>query len=456
MNKRVVKVEYIFMAFALFFGVLFAVINAPFQDPDEPIHFYRAYQISTGQMFEQKNNSGIGGYLPQNLIKTSENLSEDIKAKSNKKQDINKIKYYLNLPLNKNKVAFNDFRSATIYSDIVYIPQSIGINLAKIFRASALYMMYFGRIANLICWTIIVFFSVKLIPFKKNLMAFLALTPMNLYQAASLSADAMTNSMAFLSIALVLRYAFGEEEAKLTKRQIVTMIIAFTLLAFSKRIYFVMCILFFIIPMKKFNSKKDYIGTFVIMLGACLMSLVTVSVISKILAIKVSAGSYTPGQMEFVLSHPITYIHILLRTFHFKMSFYAISFIGVFGWLDTRLPLNLYLFYGVALVLIALFEHTLIEKNKDRIIMFIVFIINVGLIMSALYVSWTPKAANIIEGIQGRYFIPIIPLLGCFIGVKANKSRNVYSKVVLAISTFTILTYSVLQLLLRFYGIRIL
>lgn len=454
-SNEILKTEYIFIVLALVFGILFAVINAPFQDPDEPIHFYRAYQISTGQIFEQKNGKSIGGYLPENLIKTSQELPKGITANYQKKQSISKLKEYFNLNLKSNKVVFQDFRSANIYSFIVYIPQSIGINIAKILNLSALYMMYFGRVCNLIFWTIAVFFTIKLMPFKKNLMAFLALTPMNLYQASSLSADTMTNAMAFLSIALVLKYAFEGKDI-LRKKQVLAMIVAFTLLAFSKRIYFVMCILFFIIPKEKFESTKQRIIMFLILLGACLTSLISVSLVSAVLGIKVSAGSYTQGQIQFVLLHPFNYIIILLRTFYVKGFSYVISFIGVFGWLDTVLSIKLYYFYILALVLILIGENTLIKESKDRIIITGVFLINIGLIMSALYVSWTPKAASIVNGIQGRYFIPIMPLLLLMLGTKNKCFKDTHLKAILAISTFIILTCSTLQLLLRFYGIELL
>jgi uncharacterized membrane protein len=47
---------------------------------------------------------------------------------------------------------------------------------------------------------------------------------------------------------------------------------------------------------------------------------------------------------------------------------------------------------------------------KDRIGIFFVFLVGVILISTSQYLSWTPLKAGTIEGLQGRYFIPISPL----------------------------------------------
>jgi uncharacterized membrane protein len=41
----------------------------------------------------------------------------------------------------------------------------------------------------------------------------------------------------------------------------------------------------------------------------------------------------------------------------------------------------------------------------------IVFVISLVAIAGALYLVWTPVGASQVGGIQGRYFIPILPLL---------------------------------------------
>src|SRR4051812_39190254 len=62
-----VKPQHFFLLVAIPFGLLFIIINPPFQVPDEPHHFYKAWQISEGQFISLKNNQRVGGYIPKSI-----------------------------------------------------------------------------------------------------------------------------------------------------------------------------------------------------------------------------------------------------------------------------------------------------------------------------------------------------------------------------------------------------
>ena len=63
--------------------------------------------------------------------------------------------------------------------------------------------------------------KIRFIPCYKNLLAMLAVMPLSIYQAASLSQDAVLNGFWFLFIALCLYYAF-DENVKLSWKHIYT------------------------------------------------------------------------------------------------------------------------------------------------------------------------------------------------------------------------------------------
>ncbi len=66
-----------------------------------------------------------------------------------------------------------------------------------------------------------------------------------------------------------------------------------------------------------------------------------------------------------------------------------------------------------------------LEKNekmlnkKEKLLLICINICVIILVLTGLYMGWTPVGADIIEGVQGRYFIPvlILPLL-CLINTK--------------------------------------
>jgi uncharacterized membrane protein len=79
------------------------------------------------------------------------------------------------------------------------------------------------------------------------------------------------------------------------------------------------------------------------------------------------------------------------------------------------------------------------SKKQKRIIRIILFII-VVLIFCSLYVQWTTKKSVEIQGIQGRYFLPIFPLIVMLLGdikVKSEYSEKNMANIIAGTSLLT-------------------
>ncbi|OGR31562.1 MAG: hypothetical protein A2139_13830 [Desulfobacca sp. RBG_16_60_12] len=100
-----------------------------------------------------------------------------------------------------------------------------------------------------------------------------------------------------------------------------------------------------------------------------------------------------------------------------KNNFQAIwlAFIGVLGWLDTRLPQPVYKFYPLLLGLTAVTGISSQERERRFTwgaagFAAGLFLASSGLLLLALYLTWTPVQAPYLDGVQGRYFLPLAPL----------------------------------------------
>ena len=60
-------------------------------------------------------------------------------------------------------------------------------------------------------------------------------------------------------------------------------------------------------------------------------------------------------------------------------------------------------------------------KLKYRLINIALIIILIGGIFLAMYLYWTPTGNTIIEGVQGRYFLPVLLLLMAMLTPKKRK-----------------------------------
>ncbi len=195
----------VFLPLALIFGTLFIFITPPFQVPDEYMHFYRSYQVSEGRLTAYRVGEDIGGYLPRSLVELGDRLPNGLQRDPNFHlhfQDIWKLR---TIPLHPQDQIFVVFGAVSWHSPMNYFPQAAAIAIGRSFGLTPLWLLYCGRGGNLICWTLLAYFAIRLIPIMDWTLMLLALMPMSLAQASSLSADATVNGVCFLFVAAAMR-----------------------------------------------------------------------------------------------------------------------------------------------------------------------------------------------------------------------------------------------------------
>lgn len=410
---------------AVIFGVLFLLITPPFQAEAEFQHFYRAFQISEGGFLAEKkivdcyghqfnpylpSTTCVGGMLPQSILTTARKLSSnDIRYHPERKQNVQDILAVLNLPLSSNQRVFIRFPNAAIYSPISYFPQALGIATGRLFGFSPILLIYIGRLFNLSLWALLVCLAVKITPLYKWLLFLLALSPMSLFQAASLSADAITNGLSFLLVALCLRAALDKKQP-VAKTDIIAISVLSLLLSLSKAGYFPILFVFFLIPLKKFASKIQYFLTFISVLLLSFTGTAAWSFLSRDIYIPLRTDA--PNRLVYILEQPANFLATLFNTFALYGFDYIEQFIGKLGWIDTKLPVWHVVSYAIILVAVALASHQkdVAVSRRQKAISATILLANSFLIFTLFYITWTPAGADAIQGIQGRYFIPLAPL----------------------------------------------
>src|SRR5574344_959602 len=114
------SVEKRFLFIALIFGVLYIFILPPFQSVDESSHFYRNYEISSGNFFAHTQNGFAGDILPLSLENLSSKYNFLIKN-IDKKITPNYILSSSKINLEPEKTGFVKFINSAIYSPVCYI-----------------------------------------------------------------------------------------------------------------------------------------------------------------------------------------------------------------------------------------------------------------------------------------------------------------------------------------------
>ena len=391
-----------FLFVALPAGLIFLVLTPPFQVPDESSHLFRAFQIAEGHFRAGSEGGYPGGSLPVSLADAAAAFPPNI-VQLERHELLARVKQGLEAPLAPDERRFLPFPSAT-YSPAAYIPAAAALAAGRAASWSPLALLYAGRLATLLAATLLHLLSLKIAPTFRWPLTLLALTPMAAFQRSGLSPDGVTNGLAFLFFALVLR--LSAEGGDPPPRRLAALILATsTALALCKGYVVLLPLLLFVPVRWRAGRWLSWAAVAVGAAAAAGWSLVNRAMpVPPRLDVPVDAAS----QLRTLFSEPGRFLASLAAELLGHGARHVRELFGQLGWLDVRLPAALLALLAFALVVLALADGTLRLRLAPRWRLGVLAVLAAGVlsIFGAMYVLHTPPGARGIEGIQGRYFIP--------------------------------------------------
>ena len=303
---------------------------------------------------------------------------------------------------------------------IIYLPAVLGMTLARLLHLGTVPMLLLGRWFSLLGFTILTYFGMKKLPFGKTALFLLAVLPMNLQQCTSFSYDAVITGVSFLYICWCVSLAFGEKQVKAT--DMLGLGILGIILVYGKSgVYLPLALLIFLIPAARFGGKRVrnlcVLGLFLLPVLCFLnQNTATVSYIATTTEATATVGSSTTAgyTIGYFLSQPLELVRMLANTLSDKTAFYLESLVGQkMGWVEIDISEVISMLFWLLLILASLKtkeEPMYIRRGQKWWIVFVCAVC-AGLILAGMLLTWTPRGYVSIEGVQGRYFIPLMPAL---------------------------------------------
>lgn len=396
--------DYIVMSSMLFILLsIFLWICIPGMAPDEPNHFGRAFEVSCGQMIS-KHVNGIGGdSMPAAILKYEDKNAEI---------DWNDMQEVL-------------FANTALYSPVSYIPQAIGIKITRVFTNNVSKIFYGGKIAHAIFNFIICVAALRIIPFGRKIIFLIMTFPLSLQEMVSMSPDGMTISLSLLFVAIIMKIAY--ESKKVDKKEVAVLVILGIMIAMCKIVYVVLLMLVFMIPPEKFNTKKSARQFRIGIIGiAGVLNAIWLKISSTFL-VEFNPGVNSAEQVKYIILHIGEYYNVCVRTVLDNFTIWVETMVG-----HSMGAMNIVINSSMWLMVIILFIYEVLDcyENdkeilaKDCWILIITFLAGIALIFTSLYVQWTPVANTMVDGIQGRYYIPILSVLAFFIVFMRQRAFN--------------------------------
>jgi uncharacterized membrane protein len=303
--------------------------------------------------------------------------------------------------------------------------------------------VYLGRIFSLLLVAIAVYFSIRLLPFGKWVLFAITLIPMFIASSVSMGADAVTYAVSILFVSLVLNLSFSKKKTSIKK--IILLIGLVLAIGFIKQAHIPRLALLVLLPIfnSRFREKKVFI-----LLGIAAAASFAIFLLWYVrtsgITINFNSSIQPELQKDLILSNPVVFLKVMLATYLTNnANGFIIGMFGNFGWLTATLPM----LFIIISAIIVIFSVGTTSKNEQRLekifkitktktwfglITIGVFCIVIAIISAALYLYWTPYQFGSILGIQGRYFLPILPLLLLPFVTQNAKNNSSRSAVIIA------------------------
>jgi uncharacterized membrane protein len=457
----------------LVFGVVFLLLIPPFQIPDEFTHFTRAYEVSelkTAHVYHGKTIDHLGSFMPKSILLTYKKTSLHLiqgqpDVAQAKKYHPSETKQALHIPLNKSVTAFYDTGSSPSYFPLLYLPQAVTIKILSLFNSPVIVMLYATRFVGLLIWLALALLALRVLRPSRRAAALVGVLLLPMFVAqASTSTDPLINGLALLFVALISRNFI--DKVALTRTRAGLYMLMLALMSLSKPVYAMFGLLLFLLPGR--SRSKD-----------SLLLKLAILVAPLLIVVLWSAGTKTPGGPYFIDSIAISHAspslqahHVIPNVFNFVEPLVNtlflgwgdnvfVSMMGEFGKLDTPLPL-LFVILGYIVLFVALctglgekdepaLTRNFYLKRRTILLTLLTAAFFAGGVYLAMYIYSTPPGEKIITGVQGRYFLPLLPLGVLFIPKSSiTIGRKLYYSVLTA-GPLLVLVASVLVIYLRFY-----
>lgn len=410
------SVEQFYVPLALLMGFIFQAVVVVHGVPDEPWHMDTAYKLSNKLLFVEDTDEP--GYLMKRQcdVIMSDMLANGVESNSYYQV----LNHTLEIPDDTGlvKVAYTD--SSNIVPDYIFLPTAIGISIGRLLGLSAMLTLQLGRICNLIVFVLLTWLAIRKIPYGKNVLGAIGMLPIALQQGASASYDAMINGILFLFIASCLQLL---EKQKYKKRDILLIIVLIVLIAMVKGGVYLPVVLLTVLILDKWNIADQIkaINKKWIIAGLGLMIILIIAMIWKFLpvvsAIMVrevdGADKNALYSLPYLLERPLNGVYLYWNTLIESGAGHLCGMLGgKLGWHDIQMSWIFVIANLISILLLVNVEQDQYKSNaKRRISILAICVVSVVLIMLSMLFACTTLGDTRILGLQGRYYLPMAPLL---------------------------------------------
>jgi len=425
----------IFVVLSAIFGTVIAAITPPLRGPDEAAHFLRAYGIAQGDIVaSQADAQGRKGiflapaFYAQFALFEARHAHERTpfrvvaEERSTSAQDSPSI-----------GPVFVPYAGSEGYAPAPYLPHVAAALAARLIDLDFVATLYLMRLTGLLAMTLVAAYAITVVPSLKWTFVAIAMLPAALYGRAVINADGATLAFAMVVAALCLR------GAALSERRA------------SHAVWLALCVLtkppnLALVLMEAMRAPVGHLArswrALVVIIGPAVVAAAAWSLGSggdagawRLVALTGrTAEQFDPlWKLRFTLEQPLHFPTAVLASFSDPGELWR-QLIGVLGLFDTVLQPWVYPALTVWLVAVCLTPVDSAARHRAAAVAAASAAAYALAVFAVFYLIWTPTDAAQIWGVQGRYFVPALPLVAIIFACLINRGPSERTRATVALA----------------------
>jgi uncharacterized membrane protein len=393
--------------------VLLAILVPPLQNSDEPNHMNRVDQIASFKLLAKRYDGPAtsGGRVDLGISKV-DGIAGGIRFHQARKftADIRRLAEAVAY----GKRGYVTFSNTSIYAPFLYFPAAIAAAAGKRAGLTVTQTIVAARAANgLVCVGIAA--GAIAMAGETALLLFVVLSlPMTVSLFAAISQDGLMLAAAAMACALTVRIATGGAAA-VQKRRLLGLTTALAMLAVGRPAYLPLAAVPLVLPGIAAWQRVAGAACVIMAAGAWSAIAAETSMINTFAVF----GTNPAAQMHFLVQHPA---HIWALAIHALAANQGMEgrpiyqeFVGILGSLDVFLPEWFYALAAFVLIGAVLATQAAPLSRGAKLLVAAAVVTALVAIYALLYITFTPVGAPLVEGVQGRYFLPLALMAPCFL-----------------------------------------
>lgn len=420
----------LYLWFALPAAVILCFLVPPFQGADEAAHFYRVAGLATGQFISidepGTHPQSAGGMIDSaygDLVKTYATRTLEARWYNDHGGSLATARA---IRRTRHDV-YTVYSNTALYPPTLYLPAVAAAVTARSLDLPLLYELYLERLVGGLFAVAVIGLCLRHFGAATLPMMLIALCPTVLYQSSVVTIDTLLVALFFLFALLTYRVVVGADGSR---RETALLVATCVLLGPSKLAYVPLAVVPVLAALwaDRRVSPRGLILAGAAVLSIALWAIWTHGIYHQVYNIIPGATIDMHLQLQTILHAPFVFarmlaVQVIKLAPHLMLQMFGIEL----GYPPVQISS---LYVGILIVLVAaatlLHDRAVpMRRNLVVVVAAICLFIHVEIYV-LLYLQFNPVGAARINGVQGRYFLPLlvmlVPLLPK-IGIDATRMR---------------------------------